>query len=98
MENKLLEAFNDFTKKEYEHEPIDRLSNPLYIAYTTLGDSEEYECQLCYDLITQRYLYYINDHFVLAYHSSIKDTIQDLQYCGFDDFVRDFFYLIEEVQ
>ena len=80
----LLRAYNEFCVREYNHEPIETLENPLSIAYTTLGDNNEYECQLEYDIEDETYRYYVNYNLELELEAGINTVIEELTYCDFE--------------
>lgn len=84
----LLDAYNLYSLREFEHDPISSLpeDSVLHVAYTTDEDDEGIELQLDYNFLNEEYIFYMNDVKKATIKQSIEETISDFELATFDGY------------
>lgn len=98
----LLQSLQDFEKKEYDdifHNFIDDIEDIIPIAYTTVGEDEQYEIQVNFNLKKLQWEEYINDKLKnVSKRDSVEDFINELNTCSFDDIIRDIYHIALDME
>lgn len=93
----LLQSLQDFEKREYDdifHNFIDDVEDIIPIAYTTAGEDEQYEIQCNFNLKKLQWEEYINEELKnISKRGSLKEFIDELNTCSFDDIIRDIYHI-----
>lgn len=95
MKERLLKALQDYEEREFgetSHNSIEDIKNIIPIAYTTVGDDEQYEIQVNFNLEKLQWEEYINGELKHTdKRNSIESFISELESCEFDDIIRDIY-------
>lgn len=108
--NELLKAYNDYSAREFNGDPIARddvIDNSLGVCYTACyldeADTDERELQIDYDYANNVYECYITNEYgasVLVYRepTPIDQAIRDFKNCLFDDILHYFSEKIQDIE
>lgn len=102
MKERLLKALQDYEEREFgetSHNSIDDIKNIIPIAYTTVGDDEQYEIQVNFNLEKLQWEEYINGELKHTdKRDSIESFISELESCEFDDIIRDIYAIALDME
>lgn len=93
----ILKAYQEYCYYEFDDNETKEMQKVYGVAFTTLGDNEEYAIQLDYNTEKQEYLYYVDCELKKTESIPLKTFLEDLKNATFEDFIRDFYDIIEEM-
>lgn len=97
MKNKILEAYNEYSFKEFGSETLETLPSVLSLAYTTT-ESEKHEVQVNYNVDLEQYEEYIDMELKHVNKCPLEAFLIDIEIGSFDGFVSDILSEAEEME
>lgn len=98
----LLASLQEFEEREYNsmsYNSIDDIEDIIPIAYTTVGEDEQYEIQCNFNLKKLQWEEYINGELKnVSRRGSLKEFIDELNTCSFDDIIRDIYHIALDME
>lgn len=98
----LLQSLQEFEAREYDsmsYNSIDDIEDIIPIAYTTAGEDEQYEIQCNFNLKKLQWEEYINGELKnVSRRGSLKEFIDELNTCSFDDIIRDIYHIALDME
>lgn len=97
---KIKKYYEEYCLKEFEQEPDEFTENDkIGVAYTDLGEENEYPCQVYIDLknfeITYEFNYELQPQLTEKYNS-LEDIADVMRYTTFEDYISPFYDLLPE--
>ena len=93
MKQRLLDVLNEYSWREFERsmfESVDEIPTVISLAWTTVGDDNEYEIQCNFNIEKLQWEEYVNGELVIVERrDSIEDFIAEIECCDFNDIIRD---------
>ena len=93
LQTALLDAYNDYSYREFRNEEVELPTDGILgIAYTTYDDNGEYGMQVSYDYINEVELFYSNDKLMGTEKFTVEEFIDEINTCSFDDYYSHFMH------
>lgn len=93
QKERLLKALQDYEEKEFDeisYNSINEIKDIIPLAYTTVGEHEQYEIQVNFNLSKLQWEEYVNDELKrIDKRESIDDFIKELNSSSFTDIISE---------